>query len=764
MKRAAPSSSERPTKRTKASQACTLCRRQKSRCEILDRAAPGVQFTVRCHRCKVLGLECSFETSDLIHFNNTNNANPPSTSASASPGASASSPAQSLGHSQSASTPSSDHSSPINSSSYAATTAPNARFGADQLGGLSTLASVASSRPVEPSLVPLHPPPLPSPSSSSPTVPLNVVSGASQYGMSPQDLIPTATTPVWGTILRVDWTATPMLAMQELIRCPARPQQDSTTSMMGVSLPGGTRLSDILSGPEIQSLLEIFETRYTPWLAARLGPLQSTGSLLDIVRCTIASRHLEPSTRSSITPQLQKLTEEVFLREIFNPQPTLDSVRALLILSVWTPICGTGGEARDGRLLIASAVSMAMNLQLQDASKRVVGLRGEKGELSVEKEADLHDSTEKWRMWMYLSLSESILCIGTGRKEVSQISQQDRDIINISSLPPFTIPDIRDHRLGIIAKFIEVAQTALRLRLKSLDGLETFFDEINTSIRSMEGLTRVFAPLPVITKCDAFYSQMLVLQHNAYKLLMIHHALRETRTTYEREAPGTLWYAEHVRGQCLSLFWGHTALTSAETVLSSFLAVSDSDLSLLTTAPDNMYVMIGFAATWIFVTNYTFHQLGDTQVGGASEVLQRMCIERLGRIAGVGGLVAPDCVAGRCGVVLGALMTAWERRRPGEGEREGVKDRCSVLDMSYAHFPVPTLVVECDSSDGAAACGGGSESGSGGVRVTGTRQPETWQTFGGSTDLFMDDAFWSLFLENMNSDSRTMLTNVNPAL
>ncbi|KAK7038238.1 hypothetical protein R3P38DRAFT_540715 [Favolaschia claudopus] len=759
MKRAAPTSSERHTKRTKASQACTLCRRQKSRCEILDRAAPGVQFTVRCHRCKVLGLECSFETSDLIHFNNNNDATLQSTSAS--PGASASSPAQSLGHSQSASTPSSDHPSPINSSSYAAA-APGARFGADQLGGLSTLASVASSRSVETPLGPLHPPPHPSPSSSSPPVPLAAVSGASQYGMSPQDLIPTATTPVWGTILRVDWTATPMLAMQELIRCPTRPQQDPTTSTMGVSLPNGTRLLDVLSEPEIRSLVEIFETRYTPWLAARPGPLESTGSLLDIVRCTIASRHLEPSTRSTITPQLQKLTEEVFLREIFNPQPTLDSVRALLILSVWTPICGTGAEARDGRLLIASAVSMAMNLQLQDASKRVVRLREEKGELSVETEAELQESLEKWRMWMYLSLSESILCIGTGRKEVSQISQQDRDMINISSLPPFTIPGIRDHRLGIIAKFIEVAQTALRLRLKSLDGLETFFDEINTSIRSMEGLTRVFAPLPIITKCDAFYSQMLALQHNAYKLLMIHHALRETRTTYEREAPGTLWYAENVRGHCLSLFWGHTALTSAETVLSSFLAVPDSDLSLLTTAPDNMYVMIGFAATWIFVTNYTFHQLGDTQVGGASEVLQRMCIERLGRIAGVGGLGAPDCVAGRCGVVLGALMTAWERRRPGEGEREGVKDRCSVLDMSYAHFPVPTLVVEC--SDGAAACGGGSESGSGGVKVTGTRQPETWQTFGGSTDLFMDDAFWSLFLENMNSDTSTMFTNVNPVL
>jgi hypothetical protein len=170
-----------------------------------------------------------------------------------------------------------------------------------------------------------------------------------------------------------------------------------------------------------------FETRYSPWLCAQAQPnsLECTNSLLDIVRCTVASRHSGPGVRSVIAPRLQKLTEDVFVREIFNPQPPLESIKALLILSLWAPICGTGAEARDGRLLIASAVSMAMNRQLQNESQRAIALRAQKGELDAAKQAELQESTQRWRLvllhflrailhsdwtlqWMYLSISEAM--------------------------------------------------------------------------------------------------------------------------------------------------------------------------------------------------------------------------------------------------------------------------------------------------------------------------------------------------------------------
>jgi hypothetical protein len=52
-----PSTTRPPAKRPKTSQACTSCRKHKTRCELLDPASRS-----RCHRCDVLSITCSFET------------------------------------------------------------------------------------------------------------------------------------------------------------------------------------------------------------------------------------------------------------------------------------------------------------------------------------------------------------------------------------------------------------------------------------------------------------------------------------------------------------------------------------------------------------------------------------------------------------------------------------------------------------------------------------------------------------------------------
>ncbi|KAJ7201041.1 hypothetical protein GGX14DRAFT_658803, partial [Mycena pura] len=677
MKRGATLNSDSPApKRTKASQACGSCRRQKSRCEILDvRPQPGAPVVIRCHRCKVLGVECSFETSDLIHFMPKTAAQTPSDASSSSP----------------------------STSQEQCTSAP------ERYGGLNTLAAVASSR------------------SDAEKVTVNPI--PSHYGMLPEDLVPTATTPIWGCVSRVDWTATPMLAIQELVRCPR------SDSHLEISSAG--RLSDILNPQEIISLLDIFETRYTPWLCAQPGPLESSNSLLDIVRCTIASRHLSLAARSIVAPRLQKLTEDIFLREIFNPQPALDSIKALLILSVWTPICGTGAEARDGRLLIASAVSMAMNLHLQDESKRAINLRADKDGLSPEKGTEAEESTQKWRLWMCLSIAESMLCVGTGRTPVSHLSPVDHDMTALSSFSHFTLSSVRDIRLGLIAKVFDVCETALKLRLQRADDLAAFFRKMNDHVCTMEAISRLLKPLPVITQHDTFYSQMLILQYHACLLLMVHHALREVRTSHERDTQSKPWYkVEMPDGHCISLFWGSKALISAEAVLTAFLATTD--LSLLSTAPDNLYVMVGFAATWIFVSNFSIYQLSGSQVGGASERLQVMTIERLSQIAH-----APDHAAARCGHVLSALMSAWERRKARAADQEQCEAGC------FIHMPFTRAMESLDEQLRAAQVSA----------VPGDPHypnPPSYQDLPGgaaNSDLFMDDAFWASFVENLNSDT-----------
>jgi hypothetical protein len=47
-----------PAKRAKANQACASCRKNKTRCELLE----STGYISRCHRCDVLSIPCSFET------------------------------------------------------------------------------------------------------------------------------------------------------------------------------------------------------------------------------------------------------------------------------------------------------------------------------------------------------------------------------------------------------------------------------------------------------------------------------------------------------------------------------------------------------------------------------------------------------------------------------------------------------------------------------------------------------------------------------
>lgn len=64
-------------KRPKSSQACSSCRKHKTRCEVLD---ASISTPYRCHRCKVLNISCSFESSDLTPLRDPTPA--PSTSTS----------------------------------------------------------------------------------------------------------------------------------------------------------------------------------------------------------------------------------------------------------------------------------------------------------------------------------------------------------------------------------------------------------------------------------------------------------------------------------------------------------------------------------------------------------------------------------------------------------------------------------------------------------------------------------------------------------
>jgi hypothetical protein len=60
----------------------------------------------------------------------------------------------------------------------------------------------------------------------------------------------------------------------------------------------------------------------------------------------------------------------------------------------------------------------------------------------------------------------------------------------------FSLATVRDIRIGLGAKMFDVAETALKIRLSRLEDLQSFFQKMQTSMYSMECLSRLLTPLP----------------------------------------------------------------------------------------------------------------------------------------------------------------------------------------------------------------------------------------------------------------------------
>ena len=348
-----------PAKRAKASQACLSCRKHKTRCEMLDGDNSGAQ----CHRCKVLSLSCSFEDGS--------------------------------GHSP----------------------------------GPSSVRGQQSENPAQPnydrrSSVPLIKKPQDVPKDDtrrhpkvwgdthSDTLPPFRVSPRDMEEdelLHPEHLLPEKHSP-WGLLKLTggfEGTMVPILAIQAMTRSgtntaePSRNKVDQTLlHVLGreqVKYLVDMCVSAILCIQYFFIVILRFEERYSPWL--NLQPCnRSEGSLLRLAQCCVASRHLEPSIRSIVTPQLYRLADEVVFKQSFNPLPSTDAIHAILILSLWEPVGDTTPkEPRDGRLIAATAVSMAMNLRLSEAMVYAQTLRNQK-KSNEPPSAELMEALDKARL------------------------------------------------------------------------------------------------------------------------------------------------------------------------------------------------------------------------------------------------------------------------------------------------------------------------------------------------------------------------------
>lgn len=290
-------------KRPKTSQACTSCRKHKTRCELLESAS----LLSRCHRCHVLSITCSFETAPPVQ-------------------AAATQPTGDQTHSPLA---------VIRRRLFDAIFCPqiNSEKCSEQ-----SQSDAPSSSP-----------------RSTPTSP---------WGFLKVPGIP-------------DWTATPMLAMLTLSKM-ARTDQPIIQPVANLTF------AEVLTCDQKRYLLNLyvtiisqvswwysyiasFESHYAPWLSL---PPNSLGEnpFLNLIRCTIASRHLESSIRAIVFPTLRRLTEEAIVEHIFNPTPCLATIQSFALLALWSPFDPSSSETRDSRLIAGAAINMCSTLRCDQAA------------------------------------------------------------------------------------------------------------------------------------------------------------------------------------------------------------------------------------------------------------------------------------------------------------------------------------------------------------------------------------------------------------
>ncbi|THV08147.1 hypothetical protein K435DRAFT_771725 [Dendrothele bispora CBS 962.96] len=597
----AASSTAKGPKRQKTSQACNSCRKSKTRCEILEDREKG---TLRCHRCKVLGVHCSYQDMDKSELE------------------------------ESLRLPKVDKDVNKDMSSRNSPLARTIRWEQEairmvELANDSILLKTIAKETAEP-----------------------------KFMMWDFFHLPEGHT--------YDWSA-PLETVRELAKFASDSESGSQQSTEKPrSVPNSSdSLTQILTNDQIQHLLDVFSQRYAPWLNFTL--IRDTQNpTLDLVCCTVASRHLDKSIRPAIATRLQALTRDYCAKLIFQSRnsDSLEAIQCLLILSLWAPLCGNPEDFGDARTLIGSAVSMAMNCRLNEACDKALKLQTTKKKGEEVDESAVMDIMNKSRLWLAIANAESMLCIGSGRVALSKRNYEGyRHLFSMHQLFssfPSDLTTGRDVRLRILAELCDAMETGLAVPFQSNseDDIEKWYDDLVHVLQNMNRLLRFSVPLGVLADTEKFYHHMLVFLNKFLRLLLLYHALASCRmyqlgnqTGWER-----VWFREvRPRGVFLVSLWSKEAFQLSEAILVSLL---EMDQSLLGTSPDYLFTMIAFAAAHALASNYLILRGLNMQVpGSTTKIIDRVIVHLMQ------ASVSEDSPARKCAQLVSVMSALYETRR-----------------------------------------------------------------------------------------------------
>ncbi|KAG1755346.1 hypothetical protein EDB19DRAFT_1924731 [Suillus lakei] len=653
-----------PAKRAKAAQACLSCRKHKTRCEMLDGDNSGAQ----CHRCKVLTLPCSFEENGAPSNDRAGPSSRPVHTPDIRSMREREERRASLPISQKS------HDIPMDDSRVHAASSYSRNWDSSS----NTLPPFHRSQPQEEEVDLLD----------------------------PERLLPERHKP-WG-FLKLPGGFDGTMALTR-----AGSVDDSSRSKVDQSL------LHILGREQIDYLTDIFEERYAPWLNLQPSP-QPEGPLLKLAQCCVASRHLGPSIRSVVSPQLYRLADESIFKQAYHPLPSTDAIHAMLVLSLWEPIGDPSTkESRDGRLIASTAVSMAMNLRLSEAMVYSKALRRQKKPNELPS-AELMEAIDKARLWFALNNVESMLCVGTGRSPISDCDSLIHDAIDTTSMA--TIGAGRDMRLTLISQMFAATHYGLSIRLRSSEEIGVFYKEVLDFLMRMDVIERLIYPLPVLAEHEVFFFTMLQVYYQSCRLLVLVHALMETKT----------WFlvAEH-NGINLGRSWGHQALVLSEGIL--ITALSRPELVLLSAAPDNFFSMLTLATFFVILSKWS--------LPGSSDSILARTIDRMRQVS-----AAPDHVPAKCARVIEAGVLSFRRRSSEKSEADSREFSRPLLE----HFDTAARNFRERVSAPAAPSGYPAEQQYSHTQQSFPSFPINDPNYFMNSDIILDNDFWSSFMSNLS--------------
>lgn len=226
-----------------------------------------------------------------------------------------------------------------------------------------------------------------------------------------------------------DWTVAPMLAMltlSKMVASKGRPTVRPVTNPVFTEVLSSDQRRHLLALCVTtlpwcsQTLISIFsfETRYMPWVSLPPNAL-GNDPVLDLICCTIASRHLKSSIREAVFPSLRKLTEEAIMGHVFNATPSPAIIQAFALLALWSPFDSfspSSSETHDSRLIAAAAINMCSSLRFDQAA------------------TDEQVLTERRKLGVELTPQEVALLTATEQRKLLVSSPQIRSLTVSSSL------------------------------------------------------------------------------------------------------------------------------------------------------------------------------------------------------------------------------------------------------------------------------------------------------------------------------------------